>query len=163
TADPDEVAEFVSGFASAEDEGAGPDGATETAGPDGSGPDPSSNSVEVVNTTTIDGLASQVSGSLDELGYGTGGLLTDPNAAYTSCVSSASADDDAAFAVSDALGGPPVQGDPGVAAGTVRVVLAEDYSGPPGEAAGVESSSPTTTSYEPLPPSIAERPTFDAG
>src|SRR5699024_262854 len=103
TADPDEVAEFVSGFASAEDEGAGPDGATETAGPDGSGPDPSSISVEVVNTTTIDGLASQVSGSLDELGYGTGGLLTDPNAAYTSFVSSASADDDAAFAVSDAL------------------------------------------------------------
>ena len=163
TADPDEVAEFVSGFASAEDEGAGPDGATETAGPDGSGPDPSSISVEVVNTTTIDGLASQVSGSLDELGYGTGGLLTDPNAAYTSFVSSASADDDAAFAVSDALGGLPVQVDPGVAAGTVRVVLAEDYSGPTGEAAGVESSSPTTTSYEPLPPSIAERPTFDAG
>src|SRR5699024_10816220 len=76
---------------------------------------------------------------------------------------SASADDDAAFAVSDALGGLPVQVDPGVAAGTVRVVLAEDYSGPTGEAAGVESSSPTTTSYEPLPPSIAERPTFDAG
>lgn len=142
TADPDEVAEFVGGFASAEDEGAGPDGATETAGPDGSGPDPASISVEVVNTTSIDGLASQVSGSLEELGYGTGDLLTDPNAAYTSFVSSASADDDAAFAVSEALGGLPVQVDPGVAAGTVRVVLAEDYSGPTGEAAGSSPPRP---------------------
>src|SRR5699024_9266483 len=106
---------------------------------------------------------SQVSGRLDELGYGTGGLLTDPIAAYTSFVSSASADDDAAFAVSDALGGLPVQVDPGVAAGTVRGVLAEDYSGPTGEAAGDGSSSPPTTAYEPPPPSLAGRPTLHAG
>lgn len=166
TVDPDEVAEFVAGFASTEDDGEGDgDGSSETSStePTASGPDPSSITVEVVNTTAIDGLAAQVSASLAEEGYAEGALLTDPAAAYTSFVSASSADDEAAFEVSDALGGLPVQVDPGVAAGTVRVVLAEDYSGPTGEASGVESSSPTTTSYAPLPPSIAQRPTFDAG
>ena len=78
-------------------------------------------------------------------------------------VAAASADDDAAFAVSEALGGLPVQVDPALPDGSVRVVLAEDYSGPTGDAAGTESYSPTTSSYAPLPPSIADRPTFDAG
>ena len=68
-----------------------------------------------------------------------------------------------AFAVSDALGGLPVQVDPAVPPGAVRVVLAEDYSGPTGDASATESYSPATTTYAPLPPSIAQRPTFDAG
>lgn len=119
--------------------------------------------VTVVNTTSIDGLAARVSGSLTELGYTPGDLLTDPAAAYTSHVAAHSAGDAAAFAVSDALGGLPVQVDPAVPPGAVRVVLAEDYSGPTGESAGIESASPATTTYAPLPPSIAQRPTFDAG
>lgn len=162
TADPDQVAEFVSGFASTEDH----DETTEPtpAGqPDGvPGVDPADVTVTVVNTTAIDGLAARVSGALTELGYTAGDLLTDPAAAYTSHVASAAADD-AAFAVSDALGGLPVQVDPALPPGAVRVVLAEDYSGPTGDAAGLESASPQPTSYAPLPPSIAQRPTFDAG
>lgn len=157
TADPDQVAEFAQSFASSEGDG------EQAAPPETDAADPSSITVEVVNTTSVDGLASQVSGALTEVGYGVGDLLTDPAAAYTSYVSAASASDAAAFAVSDALGGLPVQVDPAVPAGSVRVVLAEDYSGPTGEAVAEESLSPTTTSHEPLPPSIAQRPTFDAG
>ncbi|WP_231750492.1 MULTISPECIES: LCP family protein [unclassified Dietzia] len=157
TVDPAQVAEFVGGFASAED-------ADEDQTPtDTPGVDPAAVEVSVVNTTAIDGLAARVSGSLSELGYGVGDLLTDPAAAYTSHVAAGSADDPAAFAVSDALGGLPVQVDPAVPPGTVRVVLAEDYSGPTGDATATESYSPETTDYAPLPPSIAQRPTFDAG
>ncbi|MFJ5872599.1 LCP family protein [Dietzia maris] len=165
TADPAEVSEFVAGFASTEDREADADATTdpEQTPTDAPGPDPAEVTVSVVNTTAIDGLAAQVSGALTELGYTAGDLLTDPAAAYTSHVAAASADDDAAFAVSEALGGLPVQVDPALPDGSVRVVLAEDYSGPTGDAAGTESYSPTTSSYAPLPPSIADRPTFDAG
>ena len=163
TADPDQVAEFVAGFASTEDIGQGEgDGADQTP-TDAPGADPASVTVSVVNTTAIDGLAARVSGALTELGYTTGDLLTDPAAAYTSHVAAGSSSDPDALAVSDALGGLPVQVDPALPAGTVRVVLADDYSGPTGEAAATESDSPATTTYAPLPPSIAERPTFDAG
>ncbi|MCD2263152.1 LCP family protein [Dietzia aurantiaca] len=161
TADPEQVTEFVAGFASGEGENDAVEEETSAAVPPGI--DPAEVSVAVVNTTAIDGLASRVSGSLAELGYAPGELLTDPAAAYTSHVAAPSAGDAAAFAVSDALGGLPVQVDPAIPAGAVRVVLAEDYSGPTGEAAGIESASPATTTYAPLPPSIAQRPTFDAG
>ena len=162
TADPAQVTEFVSGFASTEDEDGTDDTPAQT--PSGEpGVDPATVTVTVVNTTAIDGLAARVSGTLSELGYLAGDLLTDPAAAYTSHVAAASADDDAAFEVSEALGGLPVQVDPAVPPGSVRVVLAEDYSGPTGDAVGTESYSPATTTYAPLPPSIAERPTFDAG
>ena len=158
TVDPDEVAEFVGGFASAEE----PDETTEQAPTGTPGVDPATVTVTVVNTTTIDGLAARVSGALTDVGYTGGELLTDPAAAYTSHVAAGAADE-TAFAVSDALGGLPVQVDPAVPPGSVRVVLAEDYTGPTGEAAGLESASPETTTYAPLPPSIAQRPTFDAG
>ncbi|HJC61719.1 MAG TPA: LCP family protein [Candidatus Dietzia intestinigallinarum] len=160
TADPEQVTEFVAGFASGEDRD---DVTEETSAALPPGLDPASVAVTVVNTTAIDGLAARVSGSLTELGYTAGDLLTDPAAAYTSHVAAHSAGDAAAFAVSDALGGLPVQVDPAVPQGAVRVVLAEDYSGPTGESAGIESASPETTTYAPLPPSIAQRPTFDAG
>ena len=159
TADPQQVSQFVSGFASTDDE-ASEDDQTPSAVP---GVDPATVAVSVVNTTAIDGLAARVSGALSELGYGVGDLLTDPAAAYTSHVAAASADDPVAFAVSEALDGLPVQVDPGVPPGTVRVVLADDYVGPTGDASATESYSPATTTYAPLPPSIAQRPTFDAG
>lgn len=165
TVDPEQVAEFVEGFASAEEDtaDAAAAGDGETTAPSTAGPDPASVTVEVVNTTSIDGLAGRVSGTLTELGYADGGLSTNPDAAYTSFVSSSAADDSAAFAVSDALDGLPVQVDPAIPEETVRVVLAEDYSGPTGQATSTGSSVPATTSHAPLPPSIAQRPTFDAG
>ena len=165
TADPEQVSEFVAGFASGKDD----DGTAEAPAGEAESPttppgvEPESVTVTVVNTTAIDGLAGRVSGSLSELGFVQGDLLTDPAAAYTSHVAAPSAGDAAAFAVADALGGLPVQVDPAIPQGSVRVVLAEDYSGPAGEASAVESASPETTTYAPLPPSIAERPTFDAG
>lgn len=163
TADPVQVSEFVAGFVSTEEDEDVAHGGEGEPAPGEPGVDPATIAVSVVNTTAIDGLAARVSGALTELGYATGDLLTDPAAAYTSHVAAGSADDAAAFAVSDALGGLPVQVDPAVPPGTVRVVLADDYSGPTGEASTTESYSPATTTYAPLPPSIAQRPTFDAG
>ena len=170
TADPEAVSEFVAGFASGVDDAPAEGGADAPADPGaGAEPaapgavDPAEVTVSVVNTTEIDGLAARVSSALTELGYVPGDLLNDQAAAYTSHVAAASSGDAAAFAVSDALGGLPVQVDPAVAPGTVRVVLAADYSGPQGEATGIEVASPATTTYAPLPESIANRPTFDAG
>ncbi|MFL0579772.1 LCP family protein [Dietzia sp. 179-F 9C3 NHS] len=166
TVDPEQVQEFVSGFASGDSDDAAGDGdagtVPETLDPEAD-PDLSAISVQVVNTTAIDGLAAQVSGALTELGYGAGDLLSDPGAAYTSYVAASSSTDPAAFGVADALGGLPVQVDSAVPPGSVRVVLAEDYSGPTAPAAPAEESSVLTTTYAPLPPSIAQRPTFDAG
>lgn len=161
TADPAQVRKFVGGFASAG--GTSDQTTSATAGP-AADPDLASIAVEVVNTTEIDGLAARVAGALTERGYGSGGLLSNPGAAYTSHVAASSATDPAAFGVADALGGLPVQVDPAVPPGAVRVVLADDYSGPTGpEASGTESAVAATTTYAPLPPSIAQRPTFDAG
>lgn len=172
TADPEAVSEFVAGFASGVDDEPAEGAAEGSADPGAGAPsdpgapaevNPADVSVSVVNTTEISGLAARVSSALSELGYVPGDLLNDQAAAYTSHVAAASAGDAAAFAVSDALGGLPVQVDPAVAPGTVRVVLAADYSGPEGEATGIEVASPATTTYAPLPESIANRPTFDAG
>ena len=143
---------------------AGP-GAAPTTAP--SGPEPSTVTVQVVNATAREGLAQQVARTLTGRGYVEGEVWSEPGGAYTSHVSAASAGDRGAFAVAEALGGLPVQVDPAVPAGSVRVVLADDYTGPTGETetTGAESTTQTseTTSYAPLPPSIAKRPTFDAG
>ena len=163
-----EVAEFVRGLAL--ENGMIVPSTEPTAAPGAApAPDPSTVTVQVVNATDQDGLAQSVAQVLAGAGYVGGGALSDLGGAYTSHVSAASAGDAGAFAVADALGGLPVQVDPAVPAGTVKVVLAEDYTGPTEElgdtgytgqgAGGWE----TTTSVAPLPPSIAERPTFDAG
>ena len=166
--DQKQVAEFVRGLAT--ENGMIVPSTEPTAAPGAApAPDPSTVTVQVVNATDQDGLAQSVAQVLAGAGYVGGGALSDLGGAYTSHVSAASAGDAGAFAVAEALGGLPVQVDPAVPAGTVKVVLAEDYTGPTEElgdtgytgqgAGGWE----TTTSVAPLPPSIAERPTFDAG
>ncbi|MFM9034006.1 MAG: LCP family protein [Mycobacterium sp.] len=87
--------------------------------------------VDVVNDTDINGLAGSVSERLSAAGF-TGGTVGNNEATTIteSQVLAATADDLGAQEVAGELGGLPVKADPSVPAGTVRVVLAEDYEGP---------------------------------
>lgn len=122
----------------------------------------SSITVDVANASDVAGLASGVSEALSALGYKQGQVGNNTGSDVTeSTVFAKSADDDAALAVAEALGGLTVKEDSSLSSGKVRVVIAEDYSGPqsadavsPSEGATstTESSSTTETSPTPAPP-----------
>ncbi|WP_274534439.1 LCP family protein [Rhodococcus sp. 66b] len=122
----------------------------------------SSITVDVANASDIAGLASGVSEALSALGYKEGQVGNNTGSDVSeSTVFAKSADDDAALAVAEALGGLTVKADSSLSSGKVRVVIAEDYSGPqsadavsPSEGATstTESASTTETSPTPAPP-----------
>jgi hypothetical protein len=62
-------------------------------------------------------------------------------------VQAAKADDLGAQAISRALGGLPIVEDASVAPGSVRVVLADDYTGP---GSGLDGTDPTMTTADPV-------------
>lgn len=85
--------------------------------------------VEVRNASRIVGLAATISRQLTEQGFGAGQVAnSDPRA--VSLVRYPTGQADAAQTVAAALGGLPAEEDPNLPAGTVRVYLGEDYSGP---------------------------------
>jgi hypothetical protein len=85
----------------------------------------------VYNDTDINGLAAAVSGVLNAKGFGTGAVGNN-EAAHVSASQVQAADiaDPGAQAVAKNLGGLPVVSNKSVPVGTVRVVLANDYTGP---------------------------------
>ena len=92
---------------------------------------PQTTTVEVINSTDVNGLAASVSQVLSHKGFipgNTGNHEGAPPAA--SQVQAAKADDLGAQQVSKDLGGLPVTEDASLAPGSVRVVLADDYTGP---------------------------------
>lgn len=104
---------------------------------------PDKTTVEVVNATEINGLAAAVSQVLTNKGFTpgpTGNHEGDPVA--SSQVRAGKTDDLGAQAVSKELGGLAVVEDPSVGPGQVRVVLADDYTGP---GSGLDGSVPTLT------------------
>jgi LCP family protein required for cell wall assembly len=126
--------------------------------------------VDVVNDTDINGLAGAVSERLTAVGF-TGGAIGnsdeigDKTKVTESQVLAATADDLGAGAVAAELGGLPVTADPSIPAGTVRVVLAEDYQGP---GSGLDGTLPTAAVVEDAaaaePPSaVAPSPVITAG
>lgn len=125
--DPDEVRSFV-----AELIGREPDGSETTSTPvPAPDIDASTVTVDVANAGSVSGLASQVSTALSEEGYVEGevGNYTGSGVG-TSTVFGADEDSDETRAVAAALGGLATESDPSLPAGTVRVVLAGDYTGP---------------------------------
>lgn len=163
--DPGEVRDFV-----AELIGREPDGSevedTSVPAPD---VDPSTVTVDVSNAGSISGLASLVSSALSSEGYSEGDVGNYTGSGVgTSTVFGADAEADATLAVAAALGGLETASDPSLPEGTVRVVLAGDYTGPGSSsysgsatatsAAGV-GLSPAGTSATPAPPA----PPIDAG
>ncbi|WP_443678188.1 LCP family protein [Nocardia pulmonis] len=123
--------------------------------------EPSSVTVDVYNASGTSGLAGQVSQALAGKGFRTGTVdnwIGGPVPA--SRVLAGNSADPKAKAVAKALGGLPVVGESGLPQGTVRVVLAGDYSGP-GSAAGslFDLSGTASSTATPVPPA----PPIDAG
>jgi LCP family protein required for cell wall assembly len=92
---------------------------------------PAKTSASVLNDTDINGLAASVSEVLTTKGF-TAGMVGNNDAAHVSGsqVQAAKSDDLGAKAVAKELGGLPVTANASVPPGTVRVVLANDYTGP---------------------------------
>ncbi|GAA4402790.1 LCP family protein [Tsukamurella soli] len=131
-------------------------------------------SVDVVNGSQTAGLASSVSEYLAAKGYARGTVgdadTRDTDIAAGSVVAARSASDAGAKAVAAELGGLPVKADRSVAAGHVRVILEDGYTGP-GKAGSDSSGSDESSSTDPnsLDPteaaiysSILNRPAFSA-
>lgn len=102
---------------------------------------PDKTTVDVVNDTDINGLAASVSEALTGVGFTAGsiGNHEGPGVA-NSQVRAPSVDDLGAQAVSKSLGDLPVIEDTSMAAGTVQVVLSDDYAGP---GSGLSGSTPS--------------------
>lgn len=119
--DPGEVKDWVGGLLHDQEEGK-----TEelTYSPD-------KTTVEVVNDTDINGLAAAVAHVLTGKGFTPGKVGNNEGAKTTSSqILADKIDDLGAQAVAQELGGLPVVADPAVPPGSVRVVLADDYTGP---------------------------------
>jgi LCP family protein required for cell wall assembly len=92
---------------------------------------PAKTSASVLNDTDINGLAASVSQVLTAKGFTTG-MVGNNDAAHVSSsqVQAAKSDDLGAKAVAKELGGLPVFANTSLPPGSVRVVLANDYTGP---------------------------------
>lgn len=130
--------------------------------------DPSTVTVDVANDSGIDGLAATVSESLAADGFGTGEVGNNEGTEVdTTTVFSGAADTDAADAVASRVGSRVTEIDDTLPAGTVRVVVAADYSpgastdpAAAGDVAALAGVTSAGESAEPAPP--AANP-IDAG
>lgn len=119
--DPHQVQDWVSGLLHNQDEGKTEELAFT----------PAKTTASVVNDTDINGLAAAVSDVLSAKGFTAGPVGNNVGGHVKgSQVRAAKSDDVGAREVARQLGGLPVVADTSIAPGTVRVVLANDYSGP---------------------------------
>lgn len=171
--DPDEVRDFVAGLIGrAPDDRRSEDDASTSAKP-APDIDPSTVTVDVTNAGDVAGLASVVSAELSSEGYLEGEVGNYTGATVrSSVVYGADADSDETLAVAAALGGLDTDTDPTLDPGTVRVVLAGDYTGPGTSSftgSGSGSSSTTTSNSAGLTPAggtatpAPASPPIDAG
>ena len=135
--DPHQVADWVGGLLHDQDQGKTEELAY----------NPAKTTASVVNDTDINGLAAAVSDVLSSKGFGTGPVGNyDGGHVQGSQVRAAKDDDLGAQQVAKELGGLPVVADASIAPGAVRVVLANDYSGPGSGLSGGGSIVPARSS-----------------
>jgi LCP family protein required for cell wall assembly len=104
---------------------------------------PAKTTANVVNDSDIGGLAAAVSGVLSSKGFTTGTVgNNDGSHVKTSQVRATKSDDLGAQQIAKELGGLPVVPDGSIPQGSVRVVLAADYTGP---GSGLEGGNPNGT------------------
>ena len=153
--DPSQVRAQVAGMVDDTSKGSG----------NASGADPSTVTADVFNAADTPGTAGKVAQALAGKGFRTGTVdnwAGEPM--RSSRVLAADTDDPKAKSVAEALGGLPVRAQDGLPEGAVRVVLADDYSGP-GSASGElfdmsgsangGSSDSAATPVPPAPPITA--------
>ncbi|MFC4004792.1 LCP family protein [Prauserella oleivorans] len=149
--DPDEVRAFVERLA----------GKPAEKQPDeqAAAPAPGEITVDVLNGSSITGLAGSVSESLTGKGYGQGEVgNTDPRS--TTVVQVAEGEEASGEQVAEAIGGVDVETDPAVPSGHVRVLLGPDYE-PPADVAG--STEPAMVQQpRSVQPAAQQEPTGDA-
>jgi LCP family protein required for cell wall assembly len=103
---------------------------------------PAKTTADVVNATDINGLAGAVSDVLSSKGFTTGAVGNNEGQhVKASQVRAAKTDDLGAQAVAKELGGLPVVADTSLTPGSVKVVLANDYTGPGSGLGGGDPSS----------------------
>jgi len=156
--DPAQVKEWVSGLLHDQDEGK-----TEQLAYS-----PDKTTADVLNATDINGLAAAVSAVLTNKGFTPGMTGNHEGPPVTSSqVQAARADDLGAQAVSRDLGGLPIVEDASVPPGAVRVVLADDYTGPgsglDGTDATLMTADPASAGYVGDDPPPAPSPILTAG
>ena len=118
---------------------------------------PAKTTADVLNDTDINGLAAAVSEVLSAKGFATGTVANNETAHVSnSQVQAAKADDLGAQAVSKDLGGLPIVANASVPPGSVRVVLANDYTGPGsglgGRGSTMAASSNPGSNFDPSHP-----------
>ncbi len=138
--DPVQVQDWVGGLLQDQDEGKTEELAYS----------PAKTTTEVVNDTDINGLAASVSEVLSNKGFTPGDVgNTEAEHVSRSQVQAAKSDDLGAKAVAKELGNLPVVEDTSVAPGSVRVVLAADYTGPGSGLGNEDQSSVDTQTADP--------------
>jgi LCP family protein required for cell wall assembly len=146
--DPEQVQQFVAGLLQDQDAGE-----TEQLAYS-----PAKTTADVVNDTDVNGLAASVSQVLTDKGFSAGAIgNNDTQHVAASQVRAAKTDDLGAQAVAKQLGNLPVIEDPSVAPGSVKVVLASDYTGPgsglgSGDTSGATADPAAVESTETAPP-----------
>ena len=135
--DPHQVAEWVAGLLHEQAQGKTEELAYS----------PAKTTASVVNDTDINGLAAAVSDVLSSKGFATGSVGNNEGGhVKASQVRAAKADDLGAHEVAKELGGLPVVPDASMAPGSVKVVLASDYTGPGSGLSGTGSVVPAGAS-----------------
>ena len=108
---------------------------------------PAKTTAEVLNDTDINGMAAAVSQVLTTEGFTAGDVGNNDGARVSNTqVLTHAADDPGAQLISERLGGLPIVEDETVPEGTVRVVLADDYTGP---GSGLDGSDPMLMASQP--------------
>jgi LCP family protein required for cell wall assembly len=126
---------------------------------------PAKTTTSVVNDTDINGLAAAVSDVLSSKGFTTGAVgNSDGTHVKSSQVRANKPDDLGAQEVSKELGGLPVVPDASLAPGSVRVVLASDYTGPGSGLSGGPVAPARVTNQSATDPNVpAPSPILTAG
>jgi LCP family protein required for cell wall assembly len=111
--------------------------------------------VDVINSGTVDGLATNVSKIMAAKGFRTGETGNDTNPATDSTVLAAETDNPGATTVAEQLGGLTVKEDKTLAPNTIRVILTDSYTGPGSIAdEGAQDSQSTDVPTPPPAPAI---------
>lgn len=143
--DPHQVQDWVAGLLHEQDQGKTEEIAYT----------PAKTTASVVNDTDINGLAAAVSDVLSSKGFSTGPVgNNDGGHVKASQVRANKPDDMGAQQISKELGGLPVVPDASLAPGSVRVVLANDYTGPGSGLSGSTTAPARVTDQSAIDPNV---------
>ena len=125
---------------------------------------PEDTTASVLNDTDINGLAAAVSNVLVTKGFSPGAVGNNEAARVpASQVQAGSEDDPGGRAVAAELGGLPIVADPSIPAGSVRVILSDDYTGPGSGLGGGDSITPIASSGSDFAETAITSPILTAG